>query len=86
MFIFLLIFDSRINTAIFSREFLAMVQFNFLFVNEMNKVGEEEIRTLGTIDSYTGLAIRRFRPLSHLSYSYLTNVNITLNLVKIEEK
>ncbi|YP_398843.1 hypothetical protein NitoCp007 (chloroplast) [Nicotiana tomentosiformis] len=29
--------------------------------------GKRGIRTLGTINSYNGLAIRRFSPLSHLS-------------------
>lgn len=30
-------------------------------------MGERGIRTLGTYDLYNGLAIRRFRPLGHLS-------------------
>lgn len=37
---------------------------NIFFIN-----GERGIRTLGTFESYNGLAICRFRPLSHLSNS-----------------
>ena len=33
----------------------------------INKNGKRGIRTLGTNNSYNGLAIRRFSPLSHLS-------------------
>lgn len=35
--------------------------------------GERGIRTLGTNNSYNGLAIRRFRPLSHLSQFSIAN-------------
>ena len=33
----------------------------------IKRSGERGIRTLGTNNSYNGLAIRRFSPLSHLS-------------------
>lgn len=44
--------------------------------------GEEEIRTLGMIKSYIGLAIRRFRPLSHLS-NYIHCINYNKFILKI---
>lgn len=35
--------------------------------DETPNKGERGIRTLGTYDLYDGLAIRRFKPLGHLS-------------------
>lgn len=42
-------------------------KFEFERYQAINGNGKRGIRTLGTNNSYTGLAIRRFNPLSHLS-------------------
>lgn len=39
----------------------------YLFHIIKKRKGKRGIRTLGTINSYNGLAIQRFSPLSHLS-------------------
>lgn len=43
-----------------------LLGFSLLHIIKRRK-GKRGIRTLGTINSYNGLAIQRFSPLSHLS-------------------
>lgn len=45
----------------------------------INGTGKRGIRTLGTNNSYNGLAIRRFSPLSHLSQLRKDNYYVTLH-------
>ena len=45
----------------------------------INGTGKRGIRTLGTNNSYNGLAIRRFSPLSHLSQLRKDNSYVTLH-------
>ncbi len=57
----------------------------FEFEKAIRGSGERGIRTLGTNNSYNGLAIRRFSPLSHLSKLKNSIIDVTRE-VKIDKK
>lgn len=61
--------------------------YSKLKISSDRGIGERGIRTLGTNNSYNGLAIRRFSPLSHLSPFQIGNFSCDMTReAKIKKK